>query len=169
MATSKAFGAALAAALIVLAGRVPAHGDTYLLAVEENLNGRKSPMPWPVKEGVYGAMFDAGHIVFDTKDGTALPPLPDLVAMARDGGARYILKVVVTSLDENPKVLKRKVESRAVFDLIDSRTGAVLGHDTATGNNAGREEDVDGRVLGLELGLKIVKEVNGFAKGSAVR
>lgn len=140
----------------------PAFGDSYLLALEENLNGGKSPLPLPTKEGVYDSLFESGHVVFDTKDGSALPPIGELLELAQDGGARLLLRVRATSLDSTTPEKTRTVTTTASYELYESRTGRILGQGEITDSNSGREAQCDGRQLGMEIGRKIVKDANAL-------
>lgn len=143
-------------------------GDSYLLAVEESMNGRPSPLPLPVKEGVYDSLFEAGHVVFDTKDGAAVPPFQDLILLARDGGARLVLRVNVVSQETAGPESRRTVNSVVTYELYESRTGRFLGNGRITDSNAGREVECSGRSLGMEIGRQITKEAGALAvKGKA--
>jgi hypothetical protein len=150
---------ALAAAFLGTA----AFGDSYLLAVEESMNGRPSPLPMPIKEGLFDSLFEAGHVVFDTKDGDAVPPFQDLILMARDGGARLVLHVNAASRDSAGPEKRRTIASTVAFELYESKTGRILGRGSISAGNEGREAECDGRQLGMEVGRKIIKDAGVLA------
>lgn len=134
---------------------MPSFPATLLLAVSETVDSKPGEVPLPAVEGLFDGLFDAGHIVFNTKDGAEVPPKLELQYIAVTGGARFVLEVSVsyarTIVAENTAA----VDASARYTLFKAQSGIVVSSGELTDTNRGSEKDVDLFALGFRLGRKI--------------
>ncbi|HVP19937.1 MAG TPA: hypothetical protein VMU36_13175 [Spirochaetia bacterium] len=132
--------------------------ETVLVAVRETVDGAPSDPPLPAVDGVSSGLFAAGHIVFDAGS-RGSSGIGDLVEVAREGGAGWLLDVSVaykqTKLDQGAV----RVAGSASFSLVNALTGVTSLSDRVAGSNAGREKKIDLTALGVELGRLISQRV----------
>jgi hypothetical protein len=142
----------------------PAGAETLLLAISETVDGSPSPPPPPATEGIFDGLFEAGHIVFDLGDGAKIPEANDLAAMARSGGAGYVVQAaVVFTLAHRDGFTD--ITATARINLFGAQKAESLGSETLEDSNQGREKDVDLKKLGFELGTMIAARVNEMLAG----
>ncbi len=134
---------------LLLAGAVlPA--ETYMLLVDGSLDGEPDPGQAAALQGLMSAMFDAGHVTFDTGPYQPLVDWQKLqfqepLEIALEGGAHYLatIRLVVRTLPvpaAQPAPANRPADSppaeadrppsfalQASFQLWDPRGGALLG------------------------------------------
>jgi hypothetical protein len=135
---------------------LPAHPVTLFLAVAETVDSRPGPLPPPVTEGIFDAMFEAGHIVFNTPDGSEIPQKPELISIAVSGGAGYVLEVRVTYTRTPLSEGVYSVDASASYNLFSARSGKLLAAGILTDTNRGSEKEVNLEGLGFRLGGKVV-------------
>jgi hypothetical protein len=154
----------LSAAAILLLSCAPLFPATLLLAVFETVDSQPGQLPPPATEGLFDALFEAGHIVFNTKDGSEIPPKTELLSIAVSGGAGFVLEVNVeytrTSRIEGPAI----VDASARFSLFAAASGDLLASGVLSDSNRGAESDVDLFALGFRLGGKVAAEASGGMK-----
>jgi hypothetical protein len=140
----------------------PAFPATYLIAVSETIDSLPGQVLPPVTEGIFDALFEGGHIVFNTKDGSEIPSRPELLAIADSGGAEYMLEVRVaytrTARAEGPAT----VEATARYSLYSVPAGEVLASAVISDTNMGSEKETDLYALGFRLGGRVADEAMGL-------
>ena len=144
-------GAALAAG--------PLGAETVMIAVRETVDGTPSPPPLPAVEGVSSALFEAGHIVFDSGASGGSAKSAELRNVAQEGGAGWILQVTVAYTETKVDQGVMRVTGSASFDLVNASTGATAASDRISASNEGREKIIDRTALGRELGKLISQRV----------
>lgn len=132
--------------------------ETVLVAVRETVDGAPSDPPLPAVDGVSSGLFAAGHVVFDAGS-RGSSEIGDLVEVAREGGAGWLLSITVaytqTKLDQGAV----RVAGSASFSLVNAQTGVTSLSDRVAGSNAGRERNINLTALGVELGRLISQRV----------
>jgi len=132
--------------------------ETIYIYVEECCNGENGIYLDQVKEGIFDVLFEAGHVVFDdVKDkgaGTFIEEknFKKPIAIARKGGARYVLAVGVQSAAQKIDENRERISGTAQVYLILARTGAVIYAGKAEISNKGNENELTKDKLGFELG-----------------
>ena len=146
----------LALGTVLAAGTLSA--ETVLVAVRETVDGAPSDPPLPAVDGVSSGLFAAGHVVFDAGS-RGSSEIGDLVEVAREGGADWLLRITVaysqTKLDQGAV----RVAGSAAFFLVNAQTGVTSLSDRVAGSNAGRERNINLTALGVELGRLISQRV----------
>jgi hypothetical protein len=124
----------LCAACLLALGLVRSlHGETFLVLVQELRNGEAAPRPFASQEGLMSAMFDLGHITFET--GPYEPAadweagsFPEPLTLAREGGASYLAALRVdTQVAPRGQGEGVEIRGRAVFMLFDVASSRLLG------------------------------------------
>ena len=138
--------ALLLAGLLLAGASSPA--ETFMLLVQTSLDGQESPAPQAELEGLMSAMFDLGHVTFDS--GPYRPEadwdrlrFPEPLEIAREGGAHYLatVRLLAASLPADagePPAFA--VEARC--HLWDARGGLLLGEGGLALDNRGREAEL---------------------------
>jgi hypothetical protein len=154
--------------LILLFPCIPAHPATLFLAVSESVDFLPGPLPPPATEGIFDALFEAGHIVFNTRDGSEIPPKTELVAIAVAGGAGFILEVRVEYTRTPRSEGVDTVDAVARYSLLAASSGNLLASGVVKDSNRGREKEIDLAALGFRLGGKVVERASGGMELSAL-
>ncbi len=136
--------------------------ETIMLCVTETVNGEPSPQPLPASEGIWSGLFESGHIIFNTRDGKPAPPLKMLMELAVSGGAPYILDARVDFIRIPREDGLTGISAKAKFSLILAKTGRAIGEGTLSGDNKGKEKEVDLAALGLELGNRVAEKASAL-------
>jgi hypothetical protein len=164
----------------------PMFGETFLVVVQEYRGGDRQELPLASMEGLMSAMFDLGHITFET--GLYRPRMSwdDLqfaepLRLAREGGAGYLAVVRVFgeprlpasapegSETEAPELSQREFSARAEYLLLNARTSTLLGRGelTVSSTDAKRELSYD-EVLFL-TGEKVAAALAGLCGAAPER
>ncbi len=148
----------------------PAFSSTLLLAVYETVDSQPGELPPPVTEGLFDALFEAGHIVFNTRDGSHIPPKAELLSIAASGGAGYVLEVSVEYTRTPQAKGSATIDAAARFRLFAADSGDLLASGILSDSNRGDEEDVNLFSLGFRLGERIAsKAFEGVGARAALR
>jgi hypothetical protein len=131
---------------------------TLLLAVYETIDSQPGQLPPPATEGLFDALFEAGHIVFNTRDGSQIPPKAELLTIAVSGGAGYVLEVSVEYTRTPQAEGLVTIDAAARFSLFAALTGDLLASGILSDSNRGDEKDVNLFSLGFRLGEKVASE-----------
>jgi hypothetical protein len=150
--------------LLALYAAPPLFGETILIAVQESLNGGSVPSPSPAKEGILAGIFDRGHIIFDLPESVPLPPLEELVRMAREGGAALVLDVVVEFRESRLSDGQLRIDASGRYSVIDVSAGTMRKEGDIAGTNQGRERNVDRNALGMELGDQVAEDTDALLR-----
>ena len=145
-------------AFVLILSFTPAFPATLLLAVYETLDSQPGQLPPPATEGLFDALFEAGHIVFNTRDGSEIPPKAELLAIALSGGAGYVLEVSVEYTRTPQTEGFVTVDAAARFKLFAALSGDLLASGILSDSNRGSERDVNLFSLGFRLGEKVAYE-----------
>ena len=157
--------ALIAIALLLALPLCHAAADTILLSTRESVDGSPCARPWPLEEGLFSALFDAGHIVFAQDATDEALPAPDLVGLARAGGADWILEVVVDFQESRSRSDPARIVARARWTLTLPDSGAPAGGGKMEATNEGRERTIDRTALGAELGEAIARALEAVLSG----
>jgi hypothetical protein len=128
--------------------------ETVLVSVSETEGGTTVPLPLPAAEGIMDGLFDAGHIVLDSANAPQAP-LATLLGEARVVEAGFVLQASVTFERSARGDAPPRFSASARYTVLDTRTGRSVATGVVSGDNGGRETDVDRRKLGFEIGGKI--------------
>ena len=152
-------------------------GDTFLIVTEEFRNGDYIEAPTPSQEGVMSAMFDLGHITFET--GMYRPEMEwdrlafaEPMLIARQGGARFLAAVRVFAevaprrdgpdqSADAPPFGGREITSRAEYLLFDAETSLLLGRGELTASNLSGERALSYDELLFKTGEGVARELVG--------
>jgi hypothetical protein len=159
--------AVLLLGLLLAAPAAPA--ETYMLLVEQSLDGEEGPAPEAGLQGLMSAMFDRGHVTFDS--GPYRPEADweglqfrEPLEIAREGGAHYLatVRLAARSLpaaagEPAPFAL------RGQFHLWDPRSGRLLGGGELELDNRGREAELPYEALLFRAGERAAGELAGIA------
>jgi hypothetical protein len=152
--------------LLLAAPPMAGCAETIFVYVEECCNGVHGIVLSEIKEGIFDALFEAGHIVFDDVQdkGTgsyiqtknfAIP-----LAVARQGGAKYMLAVGIRSTVEKISKTEERISSTAEVYLLLTRTNTVIYFGKIELSNKGKEDTVTRDTLGFNLGTGIAALIN---------
>ena len=142
-----------------------AAADTILLSTRESVDGRPCAQPWPLEEGLFAALFDAGQIVFAQDATDAALPAADLVRLARAGGADWILEAVVDFQGEPVPRRSRADRGPGPLDPHPPAGGAQAGGGVVEATNEGRERTIGRTALGAEMGEAIARALEAVLSG----
>ena len=148
--------------LLLLSGVLvafPAAAQTLLLVTREKVDSAALPPPFPVREGLADALFNAGVIVLDDPGSAPLPAAADLARIARAAGAGMVLEVATQYADTRLGVDLLRIAARTTWSILDASTGGVIGEGAEEATNRDREQDVDRAALGAEIGRKVAEKV----------
>lgn len=159
---------------LLLAGpSLPA--ETFMLLVESSLDGEAGPVPEAGLEGLMSAMFERGHVTFDTgpyrpeADWTRLQ-FREPLEIAREGAAHYLAAVRLEALSLPAAAGQPPPFTvRARFFLWDPRGGALLGQGELELDNRGRELEQPYEALLYRAGELAAGELEGIAARSRPR
>jgi hypothetical protein len=151
----------LLAALALLAALppCPVSAETVLLATRETVGGSPCAPPLPLEEGLFAALFAAGHIAFGLDGAAGSWPTADLLPVARQGGAGWVLEADADFLENRIGEGPAGLSARARWTLLRAGDGTSAGTGTLEAGNEGRERTVDLAGLAAELGALIVGSV----------
>jgi hypothetical protein len=147
--------------LFLIMPRQNAFPATLLLAVCETVDSEPGQLPPPATEGLFDALFEAGHIVFNTRDGAEIPPKAELLALAVSGGAGFVLEVSVEYTRTQRAEGFVTVDAAARFNLFAALSGDLLASGVLSDSNRGSEKDVNLFALGFRLGERVASEAFG--------
>ncbi len=154
-----------AAAILAFLAVLPAGADTVLVATRETVDGAPAALPLPLEEGLFAALFAAGHIVFG-QDGREDPgAVPLLLSVALAGGARHVLEAAVDWSVSASRAGPATVTGQVRWTLWRAADGAAAATGTVAAGNEGREKTVDLAALGGEAGLAVVQAVQALLGG----
>jgi hypothetical protein len=149
-------------AVFLFSAGISLFSEAFLVAVTETVDGGPGTLPPPVTEGIFDGLFDSGHIAFNTRDGAALPSTAELLAIARAGGAGYVLEADIAYTRTPIAGGSPRVSATAAFTLIETRQGSTADSGTLSADNRGREKVTDLKKLGFELGRSIVRDITSY-------
>ncbi|MBA7483771.1 MAG: hypothetical protein GH155_04595 [Spirochaeta sp.] len=151
--------------------------ETFAVYTEESLNHEKARLPLPIKEGILDSLFEMEHMAFD------LGP-PDLsidwqqrdfstvISLAGKWEASYlILSRIQTTMGNEAKPEMQSaatVQSDVIYYIIAVSSGELIDQGQLSGNNNGREKELDYQTLCFNLGSALGKKVVAKAVAKAV-
>jgi hypothetical protein len=169
------------ATLIWLLVSAPVFGETFLVIVEEFRGGDALEPPLESQEGLMSAMFDLGHITFET--GRFRPQMSwngldfaEPMRLAREGSARYLAAVrVFTALHRPvdrsgdpggnaPLVEGVEITSRAEYLLFDTETSRLLGSGEVTASSLDGERVLSYEELLFRTGETVARELSELCR-----
>ena len=169
----------------LLALPAAAGAETFAVYTEESLNHEKAPLPLPVKEGILDSLFEMEHIAFDLSPPDLSvdwqqPDFSTVISLAEKWGASYlILSRIQTTMGSEAKSEMQsasevesaaevesasevesaaKVESDLIYFIIEVSRGELIDQGQLSGDNNGREEELDYQTLCFNLGNALVEE-----------
>ena len=170
---------------LLLALPAAAGAETFAVYTEESLNYEKAPLPLPVKEGILDSLFEMEHISFDlgppdlSVDWQQLD-FNKVISIAGKWGASYlILSRIQTTMGSEVKPEMQsaaevesaaevqsaaemqsaaEVESDLIYFIIDVSSGELIDQGQLSGNNKGREKELDCQTICFNLGSSLVEE-----------
>jgi hypothetical protein len=144
------------AAVLLLIPVAPAPAETFLVVVTETDDGEPSKPPLAAREGIFSALFDGEHIGFEFPADAPIPSPDILRDLAVEAGAGTVALVVVDWRQERLVGGALRVSGRGSLVLVDARTGAEAARVPLAVANEGREQAVDRRRLGVEVGIALI-------------
>jgi hypothetical protein len=149
----------------------PAFAGTFFLYLEETCDGEHGVLLAGARLGIIDTFFENGQILFDdvadqgrgtrVKTRDVVRPL----AVARRGGAEYLLAVAIDSLVEKtssePKA-PENIKSTCTFLLYEVGTGRLLTEGSLAMEKKGLKDEKERDDLGFELGHKISMTLDNF-------
>ena len=148
--------------LLLLSGFKTSLGaETIFVYLEESCNGEKGNYLTEIKEGIFDAFFEAGHIVFDNtrdKGRNSCVKNKDFsvpLAAAVKGGAGYLLAVGVESTVVKIQENVERISTTAQVYLLEASAGDIIYSGRVELSNSGNETLVTRDKLGFELGVMI--------------
>jgi hypothetical protein len=174
------------AAAIWLLLSAPLFGETFLVVVEEFRGGEALEPPLASQEGLMSAMFDLGHITFET--GMYRPEMSwnglqfsEPMRLAREGSARY-LAVVRVFAEIYPLVERSEdpggnaptgegleIESQAEYLLFDAESSRLLGRGEVTASSVGEQRILSYEELLFQTGETVARELSELCRESGFR
>jgi len=142
-----------------LAMAAPAGAQTVLLLVRENVDSTALPPPFPVREGVSDALFNAGVIILDAPGSASMPGAAEAARIARAAGAEAVLEVTTVYADTKLGTDLLRISARTTWSILDASNNRLIGSGAEEGTNLDREKDVNRLALGGEIGRKVAQEV----------
>ena len=157
----------------LLALPAPAGAETFAVYTEESLNHKKAPLPLPVKEGILDSLFGMEHIAFDLGPPDLSvdwqqPDFSTVISLAGKWGASYlILSRIQTDIgsETKPEVQPAakvqsaaEVQSDLIYFIIAVSRGELIDQGQLSGDNNGREEELDYQTLCFNLGSALVEK-----------
>ena len=158
--------------LMALAITLPIYGETFLVIAEEIRNGEACPQPLPSKEGLMTALFDQGHIIFDTGAYTVRVDWDYLgfsepLTIAREGGARFLMATLIESQLQKQSGESARIGSSAHYFLLDVNSSTLIGTGKLFMDNNGQEEELNYDAMLFSLGEKLADELLRLWKGNS--
>ena len=176
----------LAALALLWAGiGPPAHGDTFLVIVEEFRDGEAVEIPLASQEGLMSGMFDLGHITFET--GEYRPEMDweslefsEPLLLAREGLARYlaVARVFAEARPRGPGGLfgpeaapleGMEITARASYLLFDAATSRLLGRGELAASSSDAERELTYGELLFATGEKLARAIASLRPGGGSR
>ena len=117
--------------------------ETFFLHVDKTINGVKTDKPVHIKDGMLDGFFDLGHIVFDSGPKNNGETLPDLLRIAFNGGAQYLVFTNVLSTVLEIDADTQRIEFSAFYRIFDASTGLPLAEGETETDNKGQEKEVN--------------------------
>ncbi|MBN1797240.1 MAG: hypothetical protein JW822_01595 [Spirochaetales bacterium] len=146
----------------------PLFSETIFIYLEESCNGENGIYLTEIKEGIFDALFESGHVVFDNSKDDASHSYIKLknfsvpLNVAVKGGARYLLAVAVESTVEKIDEAQERISSTAHVYLLQARTSTIIYSGTVTLSNSEVEGVMSKEHLGFELGYLIAHMIDGM-------
>ena len=159
MSRALLFSAIILFLLLILPSAADA--ETFAVYTEESLNDETVPLPLPVKEGILDSLFEMEHIAFDLgppdlKVDWQQPDFSMIISLAVQWGASYlILSRAQTAMGEETEPM---VQSDVKYYIIEVCSGKLIDQDQLSGNNSGREAELDYQALCYNLGSELAEE-----------
>jgi hypothetical protein len=152
-----------------------AAAETFFVHLEERRDASNSLYDLPVREGLFNGLFERDHIVFDNAgaleanraqagDSWSQTALKALINEAADGGAGYLLAVVVTSQSEVLNHQLRRVRSRATYYCYKVHEEILVGEGVLNQDNRGQERVLSQEKVGLMLGEALSQEIDRICR-----
>jgi hypothetical protein len=153
--------------LLLAASAAPA--ETFMLLVEQSLDGEEGPAPQAGLQGLMSAMFEAGQVTFDS--GPYRPQADwerlqfgESLEFAREGGAHFLatIRLQARSLPAEagqPAPFAVRVQ----FQLWIPRGGSQLGAGELELDNLGREAELPYEALLFRAGELAAGELRNIA------
>jgi len=176
----------LAALVLLCTGiHAPAHGDTFLVIVEEFRDGEAVEVPPASQEGLMSGMFDLGHITFET--GEYRPEMDwdslefsEPLLLTREGLGRYlaVARVFAEAHPREPGGLTgseaaptagTQIAVRASYLLFDARTSRLLGRGELTASSTEGERELTYGELLFATGEKLARAIVSLRPGGDSR
>jgi hypothetical protein len=157
--------------LFLLLMRGPLFSETIFIYLEECCNGENGIYLTEIKEGIFDALFESGHVVFDNSkdDGShsyiKVKNFSVPLNVAVKGGARYLLAVAVNSTVEKINQDQERISSTAQVYLLQANTSTIVYTGSVTLTNTDTEKLMSKEYLGFELGLLIAHMIDGMWNG----
>ncbi len=162
--------AAISVLILLLTAALPLRADTFLLVLEEWRDGERVPLSMASREGMMAALFDAGQVAFDMDAGQTRVDWDRLgfrsvLAIARQGGARYVMaariRSTVTTSPGEGRERTVSIASRALYYLLRAGTSAVVGAGSFDLQGQDRESEDPYRAflfrVGQELSSRLIQ------------
>ncbi len=152
---------------------LPLSSETIFIYLEESCNGENGIYLSEIKEGIFDALFESGHIVFDNSkdDGShsyiKLKNFSVPLNVAVKGGAKYLLAVAVESTVQKINEAEERISSTAHVYLLQARTSSIVYSGRVMLSNGEAEELMSKEQLGFELGLLIAQMLDAMWSGES--
>jgi len=162
--------AVLLACLLLAAGCLPA--ETYMLLVDQRLDGQEDAARPDGLQGIMSGMFDLGQVTFDS--GPYRPAADwdrlefrESLSLALEGMAHYLATVRFDAASAAAEEGKPPAYSvRAVFQLWSAYDGSLLGQGELSTDNLGREKELPYDDLLFKAGEMAAAELEAIAARS---
>jgi hypothetical protein len=139
--------------------------ETFFVYLQEADNQEATAESgFPVREGLFGGLFDLNHIVFDDvranyRIGWSKGEFKKLINTAADGGANYLVAVRVTNQSTPFKEDVARIKSSVHYYCFEVKKELLIGCGELKRDNWGREQEINqerlGQLLGQDLSLEI--------------
>ncbi|MBN1836426.1 MAG: hypothetical protein JW820_11290 [Spirochaetales bacterium] len=166
----------LAALALMGAGlAAPVHGETLLVLVEEYRNGEALEVPLASQEGLMSAMFDLGHVTFET--GQYRPSMDwdtlefaEPLRLAREGRGAYLAAVRVFA-ELQPAEREAlfgagavpaegiRVSVQAQYLLFDAETSRLTARGELTGSSSQEERELTYDQFLFAIGERLARSI----------
>ena len=152
---------------LMLAMPVAAGAETFAIYTEESLNHEKAPLPLSLKEGILDSLFEMEYIAFDLGPSDLSidwqqPDFSTVISLAGKWGASYLIlgciQTVMGSKTESEVQPGAAVQSTVIYFTIDVSSGELIDQGQLSGDNSGREQELDYQTLCFNLGSALVEK-----------
>ena len=158
------------ACLLWAAAALPA--ETYMLLVEQRLDGQEDPAAPAGLQGLMSGMFDRGQVTFDS--GPYRPAADwdrlefrESLNLAREGLAHYLATVRFEASSTPADAGEAPAYAvRVAFQLWSAHDGSMLGEGELSADNLGREGELPYEALLFKAGESAAAELEAIAARS---